>query len=104
MRAIIEPTPKGTRLPKSTTTHREGTTDDGTDIKEGDVQASSRSGSKSPKVEKIEGTTSRKQGTFCRSLAAQYAHRSPTLSLQWPGQPGTIHGTSNRRSYWIPGY
>jgi hypothetical protein len=44
-------------------------------------------------------------------LAAQYAHRSPTLSLRWPGQPSTIHGTSNRmpqtvhfasmRSSWV---
>jgi hypothetical protein len=111
MRAIIEPTPQGTRMPKSTTTNREGTTEDGTDSKEGDVQASSRSGSTSPKMENREGTTSRKQGTFCRALAAQYAHRSPTLSLQWPGQPGTRHGTSNRmpqtvhfasmRSSWV---
>jgi hypothetical protein len=84
-------------MPKSpATTNGEGTTDAGTGIKEGYVQASSRSGSKSPKVEQIEGALSRKQGTSCRALAAQYAHRSPTLSLRWPGQPGTVHGTSNR--------
>jgi len=97
MWAIIEPTTKGIRMPRSpTTTNGEGTADAGTDIKEGYVQASSRSGSQSPKVETIEGTLSRKQGTSCRSLAAQYAHSAPTLALRWPGQPGTIHGTSNR--------
>ena len=84
-------------MPRSpTTTNGEGTADAGTDIKEGYVQASSRSGSQSPKVETIEGTLSRKQGTSCRSLAAQYAHSAPMLALRWPGQPGTIHGTSNR--------
>jgi hypothetical protein len=45
------------------------------------LYALSKSGSKSSKLEKRHGARWRKKSTSSRSLAAQYAQTSPTLSL-----------------------
>lgn len=60
------------------------------------LYASSKSGSKSSKLETRDGERFRNESTSSRSLATQYAHTSPTLSLRWPGHATVIQGISSR--------
>jgi hypothetical protein len=60
------------------------------------LYASSKSGSKSSKLETRDGERLRKESTSSRSLATQYAHTSPTLSLWWPEHATVTQGISSR--------
>jgi hypothetical protein len=60
------------------------------------VLSKSNAKSSMAKVDRRDGKRFRKKSTSSRSLAAQYAQISPTLSLWWPGHARVTHGISSR--------
>lgn len=74
----------------------EGSTDACLHLQAGYAYPASKSGSKSSKPDTRDGVTLLQKSLSSCSLAAQYAHTSPTLSLWWPGHASVTQGISSR--------